>query len=63
MPEVRLEVEHACDLAIDWHRPLPIQTPTGLRLTYFFKGGTLTGAMASVASAVTVVSASLANSW
>lgn len=45
-PQTDLAVEHLTDLTIHWQDPLQIQTPLGLRLTYFFNGGTLNGILA-----------------
>ena len=42
-PETSLAVEHVCDQSVDLYDPLPIETPTGYRLTYIAKAGTITG--------------------
>ncbi|GAA1611491.1 DUF3237 domain-containing protein [Kribbella sancticallisti] len=42
-PEINLPVEHVCDMYVDLYDPLPIETPTGLRMTYIAKPGKVTG--------------------
>lgn len=38
-----LNVDHLCDLAVDFRAPLRIKTPVGLRMTYITEKGRLTG--------------------
>ncbi|UYM06369.1 DUF3237 domain-containing protein [Solicola gregarius] len=44
-PGADLPVEHVCDMSVDLYEPLPIETPTGLRMTYIAKPGKVTGAI------------------
>ena len=41
--EINLPVEHVCDMSVDLRDPVPIETPTGLRMTYIAERSKVTG--------------------